>query len=340
MATLTFRKKVKTMENITANATAAVTNDIINTVGKKASVHIYGVGGTGINITRLFKHDEQAVFGAAQISITRIDTSNSNSKNDVVVIGQGDGGGKDPKFVAQTTEGIEKEILHKHQPGDYNIVIHSGSGATGPGFSLKLVKELLLRDKNVIVFITESSKSGKEIKNVIDTLKSYQKIQKITGKPVVIAYDDSQEESIQDKNMLTRLAILSILLSGENNSLDKKDIENFLNYTKVTNVDPGLVLLGIASGKVTEDKVIATATLAVDAINIDSGVTPAYRCHGIITPEARKKIDINLPIHAFLVANYFTKVVTKLEAKLNTINEGYDTFKVEELSIDDDDTLI
>ncbi len=342
MATLSFKPVRKQNMDTSINNTVTKTEQeaVIDTVGKKATIAIYGIGGTGINITRLFKHDANPVFGVANINITRIDTSLSNSKNDVVIVGQGDGGGKDPKFVAQTTEGFEKEILHKHQPGDYNIVVHGGGGATGPGFSLKLVKELLSRDKNVMVFMTESSSSAKEIENVINTLKSYQKIQKITGKPIVIAYDDSKEEAVQDKNMLTRLAILSILLSGENNSLDKKDIENFLGYHKVTSVDAGLVLLGVCSGKITEDKVVATATIAIDASNIETGVTPAYRCHGIITPEARKQINTELPIHAFLVANYFPTVVSKLEKKLQDIKEGYGTFKMQELVIDEDDLLI
>jgi hypothetical protein len=79
---------------------------------------------------------------------------------------------------------------------------------------------------------------------------SYEMVSKNTGKPVPCTYREngkSHHNVKVDEDIRTMVAIISAMFSGENHRLDSADLNNFLNYNRITGYLPKLTLLDFYS---------------------------------------------------------------------------------------------
>ena len=102
---------------------------------KKTTMRIYGCGGTGINIAKQFLGQKKGISDSADLDITLIDSSDANFKDINVEhtyqLKGVNGGGKIRAEILEVARKQTPDILIKHPPGDFNVVVFSGMGGTG-----------------------------------------------------------------------------------------------------------------------------------------------------------------------------------------------------------------
>lgn len=329
------------------------------------SVRVFACGGASLNIVGplLSLPQDQRDPGFAKLDIALLDTSRSNLPNVAHVEdhfyhveGRGedktDGSGKVRATNLKATQSAAPDILHRFEPGHLNIVVSSGSGGSGNVISAVLTSELLARGENVVVIMVGSTTCTREIKNMMDTIKSYQSIAQLREKPVVCYYlENSKTLSMSAVDDFARAAILLLasIWSGENRGLDQMDLENFLNYQKVTKYPVGIVGLGIsdASEPIVQEKgqpisTVVTMVASKDE-SIDPGITVGYHSFGEFSTDALAKVGIPTPIHIYTVQGFFTPILERLDQHHAEGEEHYRVNPVTVIKVTDiatDDGLI
>ncbi len=299
------------------------------------TVKIYAAGGFGFNIcNELTQFENKKNDGCAEISICYVDTSRSNLigktfKEENLYIFDGiDGSGKKRDQNYELLAESANDILHKHKPSDINIVVHSASGGSGAILSPIIVSELLKRGHVVIPVIVGSNASRIEVENTIKTLKSYEIIAKKNQAPVVACYRENSKETPRNKvdnEITTFLILLGVLFSGQNRELDKADLNNFINYHRVTDFQPKLSYLDFWSKDIILDKgqaLISVATICDSSTSPELDIPVEYQAVGYIQEKNKDILNIQLPVHAGVVSGYFNSKIHELEAKLGTFREA------------------
>lgn len=303
---------------------------------KTNTVRVYACGGSATNILgdmyqEFKKGDSQPGF--AKVGVAFVDTSHSNmprgAEEDfffvepIVEPGQRkrEGSGKDRGRNIQAAVQAAPRILQKHKPGDLNIIIHSTSGGSGSAIGPVLLDELYKTDDHdVVVIVVGSTTSKREMYNTIRTLQGYQNAVKTHERSVhLIYFENSKETNMSFNDTAARLRILQLLAfwSGENHGLDDADLDNFLNFSKVSEYPPALTALQFFVGQdvVVDDKFPVPAILTMTAKEIDPnpGMTVGYHSYGEIKDEARRFFDCDLPIHLAVVSGWFKPVVDRIQ---------------------------
>ena len=299
------------------------------------TIKIYAAGGFGFNIcNELAQFENKRNDGCAEISICYVDTSRSNLigktfKEENLYIFDGiDGSGKKRDQNYELLAESANDILHKHKPSDINIVVHSASGGSGAILSPIIVSELLKRGHVVIPVIVGSNASRIEVENTIKTLKSYEIIAKKNQTPVVACYRENSKETPRskvDNEITTFLILLGVLFSGQNRELDKADLNNFINYHRVTDFQPKLSYLDFWSKDIVLDKgqaLISVATICDNSTSPELDIPVEYQAVGYIQEKNKDILNIQLPVHAGVVSGYFNSKIHELEAKLGTFREA------------------
>ena len=269
------------------------------------TIKIYACGGGGINVGKTMQGYKNAISGAADYSITFVDTSKSNlastgGDNNAYFIPNLDGSGKLRAENAAEIQKVALDIIQKHKPEDVNIIISTGAGGSGSVIAPVLARELLLKDKLVIVFNIGSVVSKIEATNTVNTLKSYESIARHIGIPVPVVYMENNKIHKRDEinaKVIDFIGELRMLFSGQNGELDSKDLYNLLRYTKVTEAPASVVSLSLSNGVDLLNElgqVITVASLTVDTEEAIFPIPAEYRCNGIV-PEviSRGAMDNN-----------------------------------------------
>lgn len=308
---------------------------------------LFACGGAGINIaSRFIEFVDKKQKGFAEITPYFLDTSRSNipsgTKEDFIYIVDGlDGSGKKRDSNYRIISERSKEMLHRFKPADVNVVIHSASGGSGSVIGPTIVSELLHREAQTIVIMIGSTDSRIEAQNTVNTLKSYEVISHKRDIPVISAYYENSEEmprGVVDDKIKKIIVLLSGIFSGENLELDSADLRNFLNYPKVTSFKPKLSYLDFFSKEiiVSRDQSIVTVVSITDNKTSSSPNIPVeYQATGFLSEEAAELIKIDLPIHAVVVSGFYQNIITKLDNRLQQIDESRNAF-VEKSIIDHD----
>ena len=299
------------------------------------SVKIFAAGGFGINIaSELTRFENKKNDGCADISLCFIDTSRSNligkqvNQDNLYIFENVDGSGKKRDQNYELLNESVKDILHQHRPLDINIVIHSASGGSGAIVGPLLVTELLKRGELVIPVTVGSNASRIEVENTIKTLKSYEIIAKKNQTPIVACYRENSKETPRgkvDNEITTLLILLGVLFSGQNRELDKADLNNFINYHRVTDFQPKLSFLDFWSKDIVLDKgmaLISVASICDNSTSPELDVPVEYQAVGYIQEQNKEILNIQLPVHAGVVSGYFNAKINELEAKLHTFREA------------------
>src|ERR1035437_351589 len=296
-------------------------------------ISIYACGGCGINIIQHFEpFRNRSEDGLADIDICYIDTSRSNMKptiatEDTYLLDGLDGSGKVRAENHLAIGECVLDILQSHKPQDLSIVISSTSGGSSDLIAPSLVSELLTRGCPVIVFMVGSTDSRIELENTIKTMKSYESIAKMRKMPVPAMYFENSKATPRlqvDKQIQISIVNLAALLSRQNHELDSADLANWLNYTKVTEYQPHLVMLEFFNELVDVQKpivVISVATLSVKDAETTPGHVVEYQCVGYMDEEVMKKIQSKYPLHAAIMDGVFNDTHKRLDKMLLELTE-------------------
>ena len=262
----------------------------------KTKMHIYGCGGAGINITRhtesRWDKEDINVERIAEYDKTYIDTSRSNIKDgmkadDIYVIPNLDGSGKKRDENHVEINNLIKDILVKHKPQDFNVVIFSLSGGSGSVIGPLLVSELLARNIPVIAITVGTDESVLTAKNTLNSLKSLEAIAKRNGKALNFIYQHNQRgipRGNVDSKISSYLSGMRYLFSGNNEELDSQDLINWLDFTRTTSLSPQLGLLEVYSEAEhvlkNHPNPVSVASLYNDKDVHGLLVVPEYHCAG------------------------------------------------------------
>jgi len=277
----------------------------------KGTIRSYGAGGAGTNITsRLEGLTASADEGYAKLLTTYIDTSKSNTigmsgvpSDKFYLIPARDGSGKLRTENREEIREHARAILQKHAPGDLNLVNHSGGGGSGSVIGPVLVRELVMRDLPVIVFMVGSAESVQDAKNTLATLKTYEGIVKSTGKPITLVYMQNTRTARRaeiDRRFVDMNSALAMLFSRGNKELDTQDLLNWLRIDRATNQEPRLTVLSIFGpddviGPI--GNLLSLATLTHGDLDTSfNNQVPAFHAIGYVQ-SADQGIISKLPVH-------------------------------------------
>lgn len=330
----------------------------------KPTIRLYCAGGAAINIMKsLHRADDGSEDGFADLKLTFIDTSRSNldrknfsaalEKDFYHVQGLGDikvdGSGKVRDTNYKAMQLAVPDILHQFPPGDLNILVHSASGGSGSTQGPVLANELIGRGKAVIVLMVGSTTCAQEIKNTINTILSYQGISDKRQQPVIVHYLENGKCSMAENDASLRMTVLLLaaVWSGQNQGLDSKDLDHFLNYQKVSQYPAALAALKIkADGPVQAPEKGQAISSVVSVIregeDPDPGLLVGYHSFGTLSDAASLAIKVPTPIHLTTRQGYFTSIVQGLREKLEVAESLYKVHPVNQLKAGptEDDGLV
>lgn len=297
-------------------------------------IALYACGGAGLNMVSSFtQHSGTKEAGFAGFQPYFVDTSDSNRRNDMpdsqtYKVEGVDGGGKVRTGVYEAAAPFIKEILHKLKPEDFNIVIHSAGGGSGSVLGPAIVSELLARGLPTIVVMVGTFDSTIEARNTIRTIEGYDHMARMRNTPVICSYHENGRGKTRaevDTAVRTTIALLSVIMSGENRELDSQDLKNFLDYTKVTGFQPQLTYLDFFSKDVVMGRgqaVASMVTLTDEATPSVANVPVEYQAVGFINPAAKDTVAVPFPLHSTTIVGHFHEPLERLKKLLAESEEA------------------
>lgn len=323
-------------------------------MSKENSICVYCAGGTALNAIAPLVESASDTDGYAELYFSLIDTSHANiDQSNTSLMDRfyfienpdadlTDGSGKDRRVNVEAIRRAVPDIINTFQPKDLNIVVHAVGGGSGSTIGPVIANELLSKGHNVILILVDSQTSIRELKNSIDVLNGYQALSEKREVPVVAYHLSNSDRSPEENNDIIRLVVLylSALWSGENHGLDRKDLDNFINYHRVTQFPVGLTCLKIETdgSKVpTPEKgqpISTVVTLINDGGNPDPGFIAPYHAYGALPEHALEKVKTQTPIHFYTVQGYFANVLHGLDRAKTEAEEGYRINPVASIKLD------
>lgn len=300
---------------------------------------MYLCGGLGLNVAKELSKFLSQEKGFADSNIVCIDTSRSNLDFkdddcvDLYLLHGLDGGGKIRKDNINAITSTALDILQKHKPSCYNIIINSAGGASGSTIGPVLAKHLLDKDKMVVVITVGSTASHIEATNTLNTLKSYDGITKVTKKPLAMVYLENktgQSRSEINKRIVYAVNDLKVLFSGQNAELDSRDLYNWLRFERSTSIEPRLTVLTIGSdeelSKVNLGVVHSVAILTSSDVDPDfNGRYTEYSCNGFVPQSIAKVLDNKNPLFFVLSDGPIADIQENLRTVIEEMNEKRDS---------------
>ncbi len=259
-----------------------------------STLRIYAAGGFGINIAKKFEPDtKKSIPGMAAPAIAYIDTSESNlrgieNRDDVFLIDGTDGAGKIRGLHIDEILPLINPILNQFKPGDFNVVVFSGSGGSGSVIGALIAGALLARGLPVVALVVGSSESAKATENTINTIKTLEGQVDIANAPLVFAYEHNEpgrKRSEVDEIFYRIISSLAVLTSRQNDELDSTDILHVFRFDKSTNVGPRLATFGVYRSNEELDpdaELISMASLYADPDAPTATIKPDYHAAGYL----------------------------------------------------------
>lgn len=217
-----------------------------------SKLNIYACGGAGINIAQSYEnvHDN--------IEVIYIDTSYANfppgAKNCEVIADALTGSGKVRKDNADPISAAIPNILVKHKPAKYNIVVFSLGGGSGSVIGPLVLKHLNVLGANddcrstnfgACVVSVESIQTSINSEKTLRTLSNLAVMSEV---PITIygsLFTSNNERNAVDSDIRKIIGHMRGLFLTDGNELDENDIYNAFRYQRYTEYAPGLNLLTI-----------------------------------------------------------------------------------------------
>ena len=287
-------------------------------------VRVYACGGTGASIALNLDQLENTQHIASR-DIVIVDTSMSNligSVNAVLptyILPDVDGSGKDRTANAKSIEKHAANIINTYPPSKINVVISSGGGGSGSVIAPCIANELLKNNENVIVIVTGNMESEKVAMNTLRTLQSYVSISKTKCLPIAYIPNGDYKETNQKVAFI--ISGIQTLCSNKNYGIDSMDISNFINWTKVTQWNPGVALFTIHRGEIAsadnENSIISVISISREHKNHNYPFTPSYSNDGQYPKEvAQQNVQ---DTHFVLSATAFVKLYNSIKSEVETL---------------------
>lgn len=292
------------------------------------TMRIYAAGGMGVNVTSFFEGTFDTVEpGFSQTKPCYIDTSRSNLKpgidpEHIYLLDGVDGSGKVRRENHEQIYKSIKNVLQKHPPMDFNVVVFSASGGSGSVFGPLVLGELLERGASTVAVVVGSDESGITATNTLNTIKSLEAIAKRTNLPVVMFYehnDKTMKRSEVDDICKNTIAALSVLASRQNAEVDSTDIRNWLQFSRVTSVTPRLALLNIFysnedAAAIEHPISIASLYASPDDPHLDRAAE--YGCVGY----PRYKLKHHKTLHAVTSVDGIPQIVKRMQNRITELD--------------------
>lgn len=289
------------------------------------NIQIYACGGAGINLAMPL-NNQPSQEGYADLSVCYIDTSRSNFPADIptdqsFVLPGADGSGKIRAMNYPEIANNVPQILGRFPTGDFNIVIHSGSGGSGSVFGPLVANAIAHSGKPVVSLVVGSWESLITITNTINTLKSMDNLARTNNHPLTFSFFNNQDNSKRKEvDSLVRLYInrLACLVSGAHSELDSADISNWLRYDRNPNNQTPVGLAHLDIVETDEDALgieypISIASIHSGASAIGS-IGADYQCAGIMKADIVKAVGYEQQ-HFILSVHDVPELLKKLEQR-------------------------
>lgn len=262
-----------------------------------SQLRAYCVGGAGINVGSAW-YQSLKINPVSPVDFIGLDTSMNNVPDDnafaVERPGETRGGGKLRTLNRDIIPGFVEEMLIRHKPGDFNIVIFSGGGATGSSMGPYIVRELMSRGIPVVSFVILDRSSDVEFKNTNDCMRSLDGQRKYFQMPVVMDVLENTENMTRGQSntiAVERLNLLSIFMTDAHEEADFEDVQHLLNYSKVVDIPPAMTRLEFYDAETISQRIgKAVASFSLYQSRDEVKSTPigkAYRVTGVMHPETR-----------------------------------------------------
>lgn len=215
----------------------------------RKTLKLYGCGGFGTNIAKQYQPVPDLTDA---VQVAYVDTSHSNidasNEKFAYLINDIDGSGKKRDLNATTIRRHVSPALTEFPPGDFNLVLFSGSGGSGSVFGPLLIDELLNRKKLVIAIVLGDSDSAIATRNTLKTIQSLSALSEKHNTAITIFYEEmgtGMHRREIDAMFHEAIASLKLLSSGLNTEMDTQDLVNWLYYQNATPHTAGLGILNI-----------------------------------------------------------------------------------------------
>lgn len=297
---------------------------------KIPQIAIYNCGGTGLNLGSQF----QEIIASSEIlsnSVVQyfVDTSRANHREihtdeNTMVIGSGEGSGKKRDENIDSLKQCVPDILHRFQPGHFNIVVGGSAGGSGSVIQGVLLSTLL-KEHPALAIVAGSVDSAAEIRNSKQSFKTFQSIAKTRGTPAVIHYRENGRHGTRgqvDKDLISSLTLVCLMLSCTAEKIDHADLRHFLNYPKVTTFPPTLAALEIYPAKYAAPS--SATTFAVTTLadyNTPTAVepTPPYQSAGFLADSQAELLMGAGVVHYAVLGNFFNEIIANINERFDDL---------------------
>lgn len=314
---------------------------------------VIGAGGGGTSVVgKAIKGLEGTGDGFSTIEYHFIDTSKNNydmidpigdfykveklASNDKNVI-NGAGGDRFSSLkeaMANAPVFLDKIKLTKKETNTFVCVVFSASGGSGSNLAIAILDSLM--DKNIPTFALVIGDSGDALKlrNTQAVLATLNKKATDKGKCLITYYVNNAEmdasqtkgESIANDRFKNVMGIMSLFLSGDNESLDSTDMANFINQQdyKGIKTPAGLYSLSVHTGngeiKLPNYCIPTVArTLTAPGKDVEFGLNVLHHKIGTVVSENALALfgEKSFPLHIVASSGLLKEEISKL-SELNS----------------------
>ena len=345
----------------------------------KAITKVVGCGGCGVNIVKNVG-DMLASLGDGFCDIERyyIDSSKNDTPQEVIdcdtsyfikpsslskgmISGSGGERATNAKDIEEgVKEFIDNNNLAKYNVNEYTILVASISGGTGSMVIPYILKNLLENDIPTVVVAVGDSTNGLYAKNTLKSISTLHNLATKYKKALSVMYvnngtfmQDGIKNAIENANrsIFNSLSSLLLFLSGENKSIDHKDMAMIIDQSKYTsiNIPSGIYALNAFSKTVVLGEgmqATVARTLTIDPVSPDINLSLGHHKTGTILSENAKSIyKEHVPIHLVAYTNFFTSEVDRLKDYVNNIDNAFQAITIDSLTstndaVVDDDGIV
>lgn len=315
---------------------------------------VIGAGGGGTSVVgKAIKGLEGMGDGFSTIEYHFIDTSKNNydmidpigdfykveklASNDKNII-NGAGGTRSIEMIKEINANVpiflDKIKLTKKETNTFVCLVFSASGGSGSNIGILLAEYLM--DKNIPTFALVIGDSGDALKlrNTQAVLATLNKKATDKGKCLITYYVNNAEmdasqtkgESIANDRFKNVMGIMSLFLSGDNESLDSTDMANFINQQdyKGIKTPAGLYSLSVHTGngeiKLPNYCIPTVArTLTAPGKDVEFGLNVLHHKIGTVVSENALALfgEKSFPLHIVASSGLLKEEISKL-SELNS----------------------
>ena len=291
-------------------------------------LHVYACGGTGINIAAALTKFESKP-GYADLKVTYCDTSDSDlnhlkpNPSSVFLVDGCDGSGKVKKENYDKIKDSIPALLVRHEPGDINVIVFSGSGGSGSMFGPLIMSELMAEETPCIAVMIATSESKVSVNNTLSTIKSLDGISEKRRVPMVASFfsNETTVDTKVDEGVRNLIRALAVLYSGTNRSLDSKDLLHWVRFDKAIDAHPAVAMLRVVTGTELREKgvldPVSVASLYKTTDSTPFQDKPDYSCYGYPASDKTIPDDLHFVISyssVDVVASVIKETQTKVSA--------------------------